>query len=337
MAVHNLGYRAWSGELAPAWSRFVVITTNGVRRAWTSRWLRRGLTVAWMPALYFAGMFFIFEQALINPEWRRTLEPMIQGMPGAIGVNAQLNMGDDSELRHSFWSMMLHTFFRGPQAYLMVMMVGIIAPPLISQDIRSRAFLLYFSRPMGRWEYILGKVSTIWAYLTLISFAPGLVLYLLGVLLSPGFDVVLSTWDLPFRIALASAFMMVPTASLALCFSSMTQESRVAAFAWFAVWILGAVAFGTISVAQGFNELNQPPEDLIQMGEDGALVVVQQPKPPISNWTYLSLYDTWLLAQSWAFGFESFDRAKVAILLMIALTAVSAAVVYRKVSAPMRA
>ncbi len=343
MAVHNLGYRGWSGELAPAWSRFVVITTTGIRRAWTSRWLRRGLTVAWMPALYFAAMFFIFEQALTYPSWRQTLEPMVQGMPGAIGLNAQLNTGDDSELRHSFWSMLLHTFFRGPQAYLMIMMVGIIAPPLISQDVRSRAFLLYFSRPISRWEYILGKASTIWAYLALISLAPGLVLYLLGILLSPGFNVVLSTWDLPFRIALASFFLMIPTASLALCFSSMTQESRVAGFSWFAVWILGAVAFVTISAAQGFSQLNQQVNQQsvqfqnMQYNDDGTVTMTQLPPPPISNWTYISLYHTWVLAQSWAFGFETFDRAKIAVLILVALTIVSAAVLYRKVSAPMRA
>ncbi len=339
MAVHNLGYRGWSGELAPAWSRFVVITTTGIRRAWSSRWLRRGLTVAWMPALYFAAMFFIFEQALVNPAWRQTLEPMVQGMPGAIGINAQLNMGDDSQLRHSFWSMLLHTFFRGPQAYLMVMMVGIIAPPLISQDVRSRAFLLYFSRPISRWEYILGKASTIWAYLALISLAPGLVLYLLGILLSPGFNVVLSTWDLPFRIGLASILLMIPTASLALCFSSMTQESRVAGFAWFAVWILGSVAYLTITTAQGFNQMNQQgfQQQNIQYNDDGTMTIQQLPIPPISNWTYISLYHTWSLAQSWAFGFETFARAKIAIFLLAALTVVSGAVLYRKVSAPMRA
>ena len=63
------------------------------------------------------------------------------------------------------WSWLLYTFLRYPQGGIMVLMVGIIAPPLISQDVRSRAFLLYFSRPLARWQYALGKLATVWFYL----------------------------------------------------------------------------------------------------------------------------------------------------------------------------
>lgn len=54
----------------------------------------------------------------------------------------------------------------------MVMVIGLIAPPMISQDVRSRAFLLYFSRPLTRGEYLLGKLASVWVYLSLISTLP---------------------------------------------------------------------------------------------------------------------------------------------------------------------
>ncbi len=332
MAVHNLGYRAWSGELAPAWSRFVVITTTGVRRAWTSRWLRRMMMFAWMPALALGIAFFIFENFVggatssemgANALVASPLGPLLQGV----------DADDMSELRHNAWARLLLLYLQYPQGSLMVMMVGIIAPPLISQDVRSRAFLLYFSRPINRWEYILGKAATIWAYLTSISLAPALLVYVVGVLMSSSLGVVTSTWDLPFRIVVASAFLMIPTAALALCFSSMTQESRVAGFAWFAVWILGFFAFQAIATAE---LAHTQVQYAAQYGSDPYSFQVEE-LAPISNWTYFSLYHTLGIAQSWVFGFETFARALPAIIVLMAISAISMAVLYRRVSAPMRA
>lgn len=332
MAVHNLGYRAWTGELAPAWSRFVVITTTGVRRAWSSRWLRRMMMFAWTPALGLGIAFFVFENFVGDAPSSEIgaralaaspLGPMMQGV----------NTGDMSELRHDAWARLLLVYLQYPQGSLMVMMLGIIAPPLISQDVRSRAFLLYFSRPINRWEYILGKAATIWAYLTSISLAPALLVYVVGVLMSSSLGVVTSTWDLPFRVVVASAFLMIPTAALALCFSSMTQESRVAGFAWFAVWILGYFAFGAIGAAEMTYTQSQMA---LQNGNDPYAIQFSE-SVPISNWTYLSLYHTLGVAQSWVFGFETLTRALPAIIILTLISAGSMAVLYRRVSAPMRA
>ena len=39
---------------------------------------------------------------------------------------------------------MILAFFRYPQAIAMVLVVGLIAPMMISYDFRSKAYLLYF-------------------------------------------------------------------------------------------------------------------------------------------------------------------------------------------------
>ena len=229
MAVHNLGYRGWSGELMPSWTRAPVIAGAGIRRAWQSRWLHRLVLFSWVPACYFAIGFFIWEQSLQYPQWREGLEPFLEGAPA--GFETALRKADDASMaRHAMWAWLLQTFFRYPQGFVMVLVVGLIAPRLISQDIRSRAFLIYFSRPLGRGDYILGKFLIVWFYLAMISTAPALALYVLGVLLSPELGVLLATWDLPLRILGASAVLGIPTAALALWFSSMTQESRYASF-----------------------------------------------------------------------------------------------------------
>lgn len=320
MAVHNVGYRGWSGQRTAGWTRCGVITATGFRRAWQSKWLRRMLFFAWLPAVWFGIGFFIFEQSILYPSWRDGLRIFVEGMPrmGELSdILRNTNLDHPEAGRHLVWAWLLSSFFRYPQGLLMVLVVGLIAPPLISQDVRSRAFLLYFSRPLTRAEYVIGKSATVWAYLLLISTLPALLLYLLGILLSPDLSVIAATWDLPFRVMAASAVLMLPTASLALCFSSMTQETRYAGFAWFAVWILGWFTYGVMTSAEAF-------------GNDRPL---ERGDPP---WSHLSLYHTLGRVESWVFGFSDFRDVALSALILVVLTVVANLVLVRRISAPMR-
>lgn len=319
MPIHDLGYRGWKEELASPWTRWLVIARAGIRRAWQSTWLKRMMFFAWLPAIWFGAGFFFWEHSLMNKEMREGLEIFIPKSAEPLrGLTRGLESTDDVVARHSVWSWLLYTFLRYPQGGIMALMVGIIAPPLISQDVRSRAFLLYFSRPVTRWQYALGKLATVWFYLLMISALPALVLYVLGVLLSPSANVVFDTWDLPLRIVAASAVLMIPTASLALCMSSMTQESRYAGFGWFAVWILGWFTY-QVMVNIEFERLR------------GNYSAVQE------KWSPVSFYHALGQVQGWVFGFVNFDQIKVPALTLMVITVVSTMILFRRISAPMRA
>jgi hypothetical protein len=153
-------------------------------------------------------------------------------------------MLDDPDLaRHQVWSALILAFFRYPQLFAMVVLVGLVAPMLVSYDLRTKAYLMYFSRPLSPMEYVIGKSAVIWFLLSMIVTIPALILYLMGILLSPDFSVISQTWDIPLRILLASAVLMIPTTALAMGYSSLTSESRYATFSWFATWVLGFVAY----------------------------------------------------------------------------------------------
>ena len=325
--IHQLGYRAWSGWKTSEWFRWKVIAEVGIRRSWQNKWLKRMLLLAWMPAFWFGVGFFLWEQAALYPEWRHLLRPILRNLPATPQFEPISRLMDDSDFqsnRHLIWAWLLNSFIRYPQPVLMVLLVGMIAPPLISQDIRSRAFLLYFSRPVTRLEYLFGKLATLWAYLAMISVLPALSIYVFGVLFSPSFSVVLSTWDIPLRIMIASLFLIIPTSSLALCFSSLTQESRNAGFAWFAVWVLGWFTYGAVSSAEAFNAERE-------FDRQGTLVSV-----PESPWTHLSLYHTLGKVQNWVFGFSEWTDVWISFLILTIVTAVSLTVLFRRISAPMR-
>ncbi len=325
--VNRLGYRGWSRPLESGWMRWTVITAVGIRRAWQSRWLRRMLFFAWLPAVVFGIGFFVWEQAALYPDWQRPAMNFLGGLlpiPVAQEIGESIRNGDLQSSRHTVWASLLQTLFRYPQGVLMVMVIGLIAPPMISQDVRSRAFLLYFSRPLTRGEYLLGKLASVWVYLSMISTLPALALYVLGVLLSPSLNVVTTTWDLPLRIVAASVVLMLPTSVLALCFSSLTQESRYAGFAWFASWILGWFTFGAATAAEAFNAQ-------MSGGRMGREMVLEQ-----SSWAHVSLYHTLGRVQSWVFGFASFREVWISAVILVAVTVIALAVLLRRISAPMR-
>jgi len=244
------------------------------------------------------------EQQLLY-EGRRRLQALLPGLPMTMD-------------RHQIWSWLMWMFFRYPQGILLLLVVGLVAPPLISSDVGSRAFLLYFSRPITCIEYVLGKLCTVWVFLLLISAAPALTLYVFGVLLSPSLAVIAHTWDLPLRILAASAVLLIPTTTLALALSSMTTKSWVAGFAWFAVWVFGFMAYNIVWASAG----------LQQQLTGGSISQM---------WSLLSLHHTLGKVQGWVFGAEG-DLAAIvpSAALLGGITVLSLAVLVRRVTSPMR-
>ena len=149
----------------------------------------------------------------------------------------------------------------------------------------------------------------------MITLAPALVLYFVGLMLSPNLTVVLDTWDLPLRIVLATAVCVIPTCLIGLLFSSLTQESRFASFAWFTVWGLGAVVW--IGIYMSNSEGGTQPFD--------------------SNWSLISIYSTIGRVQSWIFGLEmELSNVIPSLVTLILISLFSYALLYRRVSAPIR-
>lgn len=333
MPIYNLGYRPWQGKLKEGRERWWVIAETGIRLAWRSMWLRRMLLLAWGPAILIGLGFFSFERYIkeqglggggLRPNpFMLAMQTVLEWMPNSAVVKdafhrAAVEEGELSPARHVAWAWLLLTFFRYPQGALLIMVVGIVAPPLISQDLRSKAFLVYFSRPVSAWKYILGKGGVVCAYVAMITTVPALCLFFLGVLLSPDISVLQYTWDLPLRVLAASLVVMIPTTALALCFSSLTLESRFAGFAWFAVWGMGWIAYAYLTGGEG--------ELAWELGAS-------------DRWTLLSLYHMLGHVQSWIFGLTPAYQTTTVIhslLILSTITVLSLAILMRRITAPLQ-
>jgi hypothetical protein len=271
MPLHDVGYRPWQGHRRGSLSAILVIASTGIRLAWTSRWLRRAVFFAWSPALLFAGSFFAFEQAVDEGRLPTLRDSARHGATldgvGILGRVIAQSLGDqeaggspgpdrhggaEAEIdrtRRAVWSRLLLAFMRSPQAILLAVVVGLVAPTLVSRDLRAKAWLIYFTRPVGKLEYVLGKLLILGVLVAAITMLPGLALWVMGVAVSPSITVALTTWDLPLRIVVASIALALPTVLMALAYSSLTAESRIASFAWFATWVACWIAHTSLTTA----------------------------------------------------------------------------------------
>lgn len=352
MPIHDVGYRGWEGARTSQFSRWAIISQTGIRLAAKSKWVRRILFVAWLPVMYWGiGFFFIekaidtesgflstassgmdisdlpdidLEKQLAQKAISESLSNRFAMFPHSQDLIESLESGDQHRIRSDVWRWLLMVFFRYPQSLLILFLIGTVAPALISRDLRSRAFLLYFSRPIGKFEYIFGKLCIPAAFIVAITTLPAIALYFFAIMMSPSISVVWSTWDIPFRIIAATFALVIPTASIALMLSSLTHESRFANFSWFAVWALGHGAWLTIVVATAMR-MQMPPVEAEVLNSTA-----------VQNWSALSLYNCLGNVQAMIFGFESFSDIWRSVLALTGVTLFSLIILYRRVSAPIR-
>ena len=362
MPIHNLGYRPWKEKLTPSFSRWRSISGSGIRLAQKSFWVKRVVFAAWLPVLYWGMGFFVIGQAMegklklndgrqppvlnrlvdeaekqlnkIDPNYKTSanrkmvayaLRQQFRKVPNVEQLATALESGDETLARNRIWCWLLMTFFRYPQGILILFLVGAIAPALISRDIRSKAFLLYFSRPIGKLDYLVGKFFIPATFIMLVSTLPAMALYVFGILMSPDLTVFWSTWDVPLRILAGTVVLVVPTVSLALMLSSLTQETRFASFGWFAFFALGHGAWLAIVFSTALKKGMAMPLDPAVFEE-----------PEVKRWGLLSLYNNIGDVQSWVFGFSSWQDVMPSMIVLVLLSVVSLAIMYRQISSPLR-
>ena len=148
---------------------------------------------------------------------------------------------------------------------------------------------------------------------------------------SPSMSVLLVTWDLPLRIIVASVVLCVPTTLFALTLSSLTRESIYASFGWFAVWIMGSIAYGIMTVVEGVVRMNNNVDldqpnfvGFVESGLEG-------------NWSWLSPLQTLENLQSWVFGMDQETGSIGLAFALVSLVCVICLIILRRrIVAPIR-
>jgi ABC-2 type transport system permease protein len=155
MAVYKKTYRGY-GPLTPSWSRALIIPRYAFEEMHRSRFL---------------SMFFLGTM----------LYPL--GCAFLIYVNQNLNFlkmlpGSPRESLFAVDGAFFLTFL-GVQSMMGFFLTAFVGPGLVSPDLANNALPLYLARPFSRAEYVVGKLLVLATLLSVMTWIPGLLLWLL--------------------------------------------------------------------------------------------------------------------------------------------------------------
>ena len=148
MAVYKRTYSAYEGSFTPAWSRFLILPRYSFARLWQSKFL----------VMFFMACFFY---------------PM--------GCVAYIYLANNLSILSGFGiPRPLGNFLKVEQARQVVREhLAFVGPNLVSPDLVNGAMPLYLSRPFSRAEYIAGKMSVLVVLLSMVTWVPGLILFVI--------------------------------------------------------------------------------------------------------------------------------------------------------------
>ncbi|HEY1683655.1 MAG TPA: ABC transporter permease subunit [Tepidisphaeraceae bacterium] len=246
MPIFDQGYQHWSGELSGHAWRWLAITRHGVRVGLKSKLLRIVLFVSWLPALVLAGALCVW--GLLEHK-SSMIDPIVQFM---MFVNPQV-LAEPRAYRLEVWTLCFHFFLQTELRFSMILVL-LVGPSLISQDLRFNALPLYFSRPLRRIDYFLGKLGVIGFFLAMVTIVPSVVAYILGVFFSMDFTIVPETFRLLVSTVVYGLIITLSAGLLILALSSLSRNSRYVALFWIGIWFVSGIS---ASVLQGVEREHQ--------------------------------------------------------------------------------
>ena len=213
MAVHKRSYRGYAGQLTPLWSRFWIVTRYAFKNVFQWKPLTAFFVICFFfPLLCAVGIYVNHSARLLA----------MFGVRSLFAVDA------------GFFFHFLNT--QGVMAFILTALVG---PGLISPDLANSALPLYFCRPLSRADYVVGKMLVLVSLLSLITWIPGLLLFLIQSVLAGGSWMWANLW-LAASIFLGSAIEILVFSVLALALSAWIRRKLAAGAALLAVFFFGA-------------------------------------------------------------------------------------------------
>ncbi|SCG35787.1 ABC-2 type transport system permease protein [Micromonospora echinaurantiaca] len=164
---------------------------------------------------------------------------------------------------------MTYAQFADNMSWLVIFFVAVVAPELVSRDLRSGVLPLYFSRPLPRSDYPLAKLLAMATALWLLLGAPQLVMFLGAAFTTK--EGMRGVWNELLDLLpglLYAGLWAVVFASIGLLIASLTGKRAFAAGGIVAVFLMTTPIVGILSIlpSQTVNELAfiASPSTLVQ-------------------------------------------------------------------------
>ncbi len=216
MTIREKGYHSWEGQLQPSAFPWVPMFLNGSRAAFKKKFAKGIFFTCAIP-------FFVFLIGIYV-----STRPELRMMKEIVRL-----LDDEAQFFNIFLT-------NGTMSFLLIWLGAFLGAELISNDIKSNSFPLYFARPLDRKDYISGKYSILMFYFLLFTGVPGILLYIFKVIftgkLAIGFSTLVGLLVVPPLVAFYIA-------TLVLLLSSISRSNRhVKIFIFIAYFLSDGIA-----------------------------------------------------------------------------------------------
>lgn len=209
MPIYEEIYRPWQGQLIPEPLTWWVIARTGVRLLW-----RRAM----MLLIMLASIPFLVCTGQIYASTRLGDYPQLAEILKELQIDAGFFAG----------------FLRGQMFFLFLVLI-LSGAGLIANDRKFRALSIYFSKPVSFWDYMLGKFLVVGFYGSLVTLVPGLLLFLLRVLLAQDSTFLSEFYWIPFALIGQASVILLTLGGMILALSSALKSGRSAGILFFAL------------------------------------------------------------------------------------------------------
>jgi ABC-2 type transport system permease protein len=260
--VRERGYEHWDGRLVERRFPWWPIARTGVRLAFRKKGFKFAFAGAFVPSFFALGGLYVSER--------------LDDFKALVQSNRALIEIDPTYFANFF---LTNGFF----LFMLVLVLAFGAAGLVSEDLKHSALQLYFARPLGKKDYILGKLAVVAFFVLMLTALPGLVLIVFKLIFAGSFVFLAQYPWLPFSILAYAALLTLFFGGYVLLLSSSSRNTR-----YVIVLLFGAFYFSGIlaEILKGifrtpYAMLFSLPADIRQVG--AALLGSKRPYevPPV--------------------------------------------------------
>jgi ABC-2 type transport system permease protein len=218
--VYDRRYRGWEGERRPPRAAIATLARYGLAEVFSSRLLLVLFVAACLPFVVFATIVYVAHNLeLLTLFEISNATPLHENLQGT-----------------------LFFYFLVVQSNLAFVLASFAGPNLVGPDLVHGAMPLYLSRPLGRADYVAGKLAILLVLLSAVTWVPGLLLVgLQAALAEPGW--LAAHWRLPMAMFVGSWVWILLLSLFALAISAWIRWRPLATGALFGAMIVTS-AFG---------------------------------------------------------------------------------------------
>lgn len=244
--VREKGYSHWDGKLLERRFRWWPITRTGIQLAFKKKAFRFFFAMAFLPP-------FIALAGLYISERLEDFKALVRSNKALLSIDPNYFKG---------------FLTNGSTLFSLILVLVFAAAGLIADDLRHNSLQLYFARPLGKTDYLAGKMAIVAFFVLILTALPYLVLVLFKLIFAGNLKFIAQYPWLPLSILGWSAVLTVFLAFYFMLLSATSRSTRYVSIIIFTTYIFSAALAGILKeiFKSPYMGLFSIPADLEQVG-----------------------------------------------------------------------